>query len=75
MYLAKWSVSVFYTTLNISIKNKKPAQNLMKCEGADLGRAGCPHELAESEGGDFSVLFFSHKSFKQKYIKFSEKRN
>lgn len=33
----------------------------MKCEGSDSRRAGCPHELAESEGGDFSVLFFHTK--------------
>lgn len=46
----------------------------MKCEGTDSRRAGCLHELAESEGGDFSVLFFSHKGFKQKYMKFTEKR-
>lgn len=35
----------------------------MKCEGADSRRAGCLHELAESEGGDFSVLFFSTQRF------------
>lgn len=63
MSLAKWSVSVFYTSLNIPIKNKKTAQNLMKCEGADSRRAGCLHELAESDGGDFSVLFFSTQKF------------
>lgn len=35
----------------------------MKCEGADSRRAGCLHELAESDGGDFSVLFFSTQKF------------